>query len=733
MLRIAFLLRVILPVIVLFSYCYFYVNNTYASDFSNDPWVNSPITLNVGLASHNLFTFGNKIYVLGGANTDDYNSVYSTVSNNDGSISNLSFVNNLPETRYWSALAKTNKKVYLLGGAKFDAGEYFKDTVYGANILDGGGISTWDALEPLPIPLGQGGSTVVGNWIYYLGGKNSDSVKDKVYYSHINEDGSIEDWNTSLVSLPHPMTGMGVVSYKNNIIVVGGVVSGTVTNKVYKAAVDPSNGTISEWQELTDLPSLFNGTNQAIVVENKLITVGGGDSNGPTDKVLYTTINPDGTIQDWVESAHVLPQPVGGGAIGYVDGYLYSIGGYNNGYLNNVYYSKISIDKILDVPLLKQTDPFWGDLMYDSANVWSPQDPSIASWGCALTSAAMIFNYHGITTLPNDLPLTPKRLNEWLKSEADGYVGSGLVNWLALSRLSREAKDKNPNFLYDALEYTRSGFNSITLKDDLKNNIPLILEVPEHFIVAKGSTNDTFYINDPYYSKTLLSDYGNTALSMGKFTPSNTDLSYVMLVVDDGVNLSVFQKFGPLSIPVGSGFLQQPLVKEEGTEKSGPPMYFHYIPKPTDGGDFLVNVSSNMTKPYTLKAYFYDINGNVRIETIKGVAGGDVPESYIILFNKQNLESSTISKKYSFDLLIADLDRFYKDKQITNTKIYKALRLDVVEAKKLSVKQKKLSRALLGTFIIMLDTSHKLFIKKDAYQVLRPQAVFLYNSLKTTN
>lgn len=689
------------------------------------------------LASHTSFAVKNKIYVLGGsaATGQSHSGIILNTPGSNGALGSWISGTSFPTAPIYHATVVNKNNVYVLGGLEENSGsaQGFVPKVFINKTQDDGTLSTWDTLSPLPLPLGQGGATVVGNWIYYLGGKNSDSVKDKVYYSHINEDGSIENWNTSLVSLPHPMTGMGVVSYKNNIIVVGGVVNGVVTNKVYKATVDPVNGTISEWQELTDLPHLFNGTNQAIVVENKLITVGGGDSDGPTDRVLYTTINLDGTIQEWEESSNVLPQPVGGGAIGYVDGYLYSIGGYNNGYLNNVYYSKLNIDKVLNVPLLMQTDPFWGGLVYDSANIWSPQDPTIARWGCALTSAAMIFNYHGITTLPNDFPLTPQRLNEWLKGETDGYVGSGLVNWLALSRLSREAKPKNPDFSYDALEYSRTGFNQTTLKDNIKNNIPLILEVSEHFIVAQGTHNDTFYINDPYYSKTLLSDYGNTALSMGKYTPSNTDLSYIMLVVDDGVNLSVFQKFGPLSIPVGSGFLQQPLVKEEGTEKSGPPMYFHYIPKPTDGGDFLVNVSSNMTKPYTLKAYFYDINGNVRIETIKGVAGGDVPESYIILFNKQNLESSTISKKYSFDLLIADLDRFYKDKQITNTKIYKALRLDVVEAKKLSVKQKKLSRALLGTFIIMLDTSHKLFIKKDAYQVLRPQAVFLYNSLKTTN
>ena len=142
---------------------------------------------------------------------------------------------------------------------------------------------------------------------------------------------------------------------------------------------------------------------------------------------------------------------------------------------------------MLDVPLLKQTNAAWKSRIYDSANLWSPRDPSINAWGCALTSAAMVFNYHGLKKLPSGIALTPSTLNDWLKTQKDGYVGNGLVNWLALTRLSKQSVSVNNIFSFDALEFSKLIPGSISgIKIDLSNNITDILEEPGHFIVAKG-------------------------------------------------------------------------------------------------------------------------------------------------------------------------------------------------------------------------------------------------------
>ncbi len=158
--------------------------------------------------------------------------------------------------------------------------------------------------------------------------------------------------------------------------------------------------------------------------------------------------------------------------------------------------------KDLNVPLLRQTDPLWGAQVYDSASRWSPAHATISDWGCAETSAAMILQYYGITKLPNNINLDPGTLNTWLKNQPDGYIGNGLLNWLAISRLSKLAKTNNPNFIYDALEYRRKGIDKVSLTDDINAGQPDILEEPGHFIVGKGINADTFNINDPYYYNT---------------------------------------------------------------------------------------------------------------------------------------------------------------------------------------------------------------------------------------
>jgi hypothetical protein len=79
----------------------------------------------------------------------------------------------------------------------------------------------------------------------------------------------------------------------------------------------------------------------------------------------------------------------------------------------------------LNVPLFKQTDPRWRELEYDSAKKWSDA-PTIGRWGCAMSSMAMILQYHGISKLPDGKAINPETLNQWLKDQPDGYISGGV-------------------------------------------------------------------------------------------------------------------------------------------------------------------------------------------------------------------------------------------------------------------------------------------------------------------
>ena len=93
-------------------------------------------------------------------------------------------------------------------------------------------------------------------------------------------------------------------------------------------------------------------------------------------------------------------------------------------------------------PYYSQLDPLWASDEYDSASSWAEEDQyGIGRWGCALTSAAMVFAHHEVNSPIDGLESTPKVLNEWLRAQPDGYVRNGLVNWIALTRYVREAEE----------------------------------------------------------------------------------------------------------------------------------------------------------------------------------------------------------------------------------------------------------------------------------------------------
>ena len=296
----------------------------------------------------------------------------------------------------------------------------------------------------------------------------------------------------------------------------------------------------------------------------------------------------------------------------------------------------------LSVPLLKQTSNPWQTQIYDYAKKWSPSDSTINSWGCALTSATMILKYHGINYLPNKTTLNPGTLNTWLKSQKDGYLGTGWINWLAISRLSKLAKPINNITSFDALQYVKTnGEDKNKLTADINNSLPDILEVPGHFIVAKGINGTTFNINDPYYNRSTLNDYSNTFLSLGTYTPSFTDLSYIMLTTNPGIN-TVLKDYN--NITVGESYVQQPITNDNNPYQKNFPLKIFYLSKPNNG-NYTLQINSGDKKNYDINVYFYNKDGDVKITNIKGDLYNNNQDSLILNFDKNKLKNDSIKHK----------------------------------------------------------------------------------------
>jgi len=360
-------------------------------------------------------------------------------------------------------------------------------------------------------------------------------------------------------------------------------------------------------------------------------------------------------------------------------------------------------DDTLGVPLIKQTDPLWANNIYDTAFSWTPGSKSIGTWGCALTSAVMVFKYNGITKTPTGEDLTPGTTNSWLQGTQDGYIRNGLLNWLALTRFSRLAKITNI-LPFDALEYKRINHRDDSfLSDSLGKKIPPILEEPGHFIVATGtdSANTTFFINDPAFARTTLNDsYNKNYLTMGTYTPVNSDLSYIMLVVDPNINITVTDQNGN---PVGESFIQSPISDPLGisTNIKGP-LKIYYYPKPSTG-KYSVVLSAVGLSPYQLDEYLYDINGDVVKKTDSGNLNG-TKDSYVINFDKNNYSNDT-SEKITFDYIKKEIIDGYNQKKIKNVGLRAALLggLDIAK----NSRNKSFTKAALDTMILIISKEKK--------------------------
>lgn len=722
------LFSLILTALFLFVYPYFSIFKTpafAASDLTNT-W-SSTLGLPATIASSVATSINGKLYFFGGANTSDFSQIRIPTSDSNGIILSWDNANNsLPQTRYWGSLAQKGNRVYILGGASLSASGVYVDTSYSSTIQTDGTLSDWQTFAPLPQKLGLGAAAIVGDRIYFAGGFNSDGRSQKVYSAPINSDGSLGTW-IDAGNLPVPQEGFSMIEHNGHLIMIGGANS----SAVYKTTPD-ANGIIPGWESTTSFPTPIYRAS-AIKVGTTLLVIGGHDGSTTTNNIYFTTIHDDGTLDPWTLSGNHLPSPVHGASLSLVNDYIYLMGGYNsnNGsYLNSVYFTKLNItppDNALNVPLLKQTNPSWGNLLYDTANLWAPLGKrSISDWGCALTSAAMVFQYHGITKMPDGRDLNPGSLNTWLKNQPGGYVNQGWVAWPVLGKLVKLAKNQNPQFTYDTLEYLPTpGYDSQFIKNNLQNNKPVILAEPGHFIVAKGTSGNTFTINDPGFSRLTLQEYGDTASAMGTYIPSNSDLSYIEMVVDNGVTISVTDADG--NTISGISYTQSPIQALTGNITNDPPLLFYYIPKPA-GGKYTVKLSSSSTNSYSLQTLLLDQDGNVNFSTQKGILGNNLQDILTIKFNKDNSKNSTISQNVSFDSLLADLDLLFSQKLI-KLGIYTAMKAEALAAQKMSLKSKVSAKAVLLAVSKELDILRGKSITEKAYQILKPEVVALRGTL----
>lgn len=307
---------------------------------------------------------------------------------------------------------------------------------------------------------------------------------------------------------------------------------------------------------------------------------------------------------------------------------------------------KVSLlgDFILDVDRQTQIDKSWTDDSYDSDEDWTAE-LGIGRWGCALTSLTMIMNYYDLDKMPNNGGgVNPKTVNKWLKDQKDGYVGEGMLNWQAAMRLVRKinneySTEQKPLTNLEMSWGKASADNLVKAIDQLVLGRPVIGHVPGHFFVIDGfnAKQDDLFIKDPAFDYGLLSEHSNEIDSLRLLTPSQTDLSYFLLVYPANFKITLFNQNG---IELSGNVTDETINSyppANGASNNSNHLLTHYFAKPendvyrmqveiADSGTNMLNANSS---DYDFSFYAYDQEANVQIFN----PNGNMADGYIWQFD----------------------------------------------------------------------------------------------------
>lgn len=264
--------------------------------------------LTQALTFHQAVVQGNFIYVSGGRNANEIiDQVYSAEIKSDGQLAKWQTLSTLPTKLYQHAMVATTQYVYVIGG--WDGSNSRKD-VWRAQLQGNGKIGNWESIgaSPYPVPIYLHDAVIVNGRIYVLGGvKNRTERTNQVYYTTINPDGSLGGWQEDRSLPPSSLYRAVAVATTDTIYVTGGWDGTKALNTIYYSKVN-ADGKLAEWQAANMPENTGRYYHEALLFDNKLLILGGTtDGAAETNTVSVAPIQSNGSLDAWTNES-TLPQ-----------------------------------------------------------------------------------------------------------------------------------------------------------------------------------------------------------------------------------------------------------------------------------------------------------------------------------------------------------------------------------------------------------------------------------------
>jgi hypothetical protein len=281
------------------------------------------------LRGQQLIFHNDRVYIFGGRSESDerLTSVYFSAIQSNGTLAGWQETTPLPGKYYDHVTVKLGDYVYLLTGADG------ADDVYYASFNADGSLGAWKETAPFSPSRQTFAAASHGNFIYATGG-NAGGTKNFVQYTSVNADGSLNPWAQTR-SLPLPIQEHTMIAFNGYLYVFGGKnILDEWTNTVYFSAINP-DGRLADWNTTTPLPRALQGS--AVFEVDGYVYLLSGNS------AYYSRVLENHSLGNWPRTTS-LPAVHNGLRVGANNDYAYAIGGSDSaGYQSTVFHAWLGL------------------------------------------------------------------------------------------------------------------------------------------------------------------------------------------------------------------------------------------------------------------------------------------------------------------------------------------------------------------------------------------------------